>query len=79
MTTITILGKAKKTQELIAIPRKEYEEFSRWKKMEAVKEFIPSTAEKKDLEQARKEYKAGEHISLEELEHELETVSKKKS
>lgn len=79
MTTITILGKAKKTQELVAIPRKEYEEFSRWKKSGKVKEFTPTAVEKRDLEEARKEYKAGKYISLQELEHELETVSKKKS
>lgn len=71
MTTITILERNTTTGELVAIPRKEYEEFSRWKKGGIVKEFIPNAIQKRALEQSRKAYQRGEYLTLNELKHKL--------
>ena len=78
MTTITIPNKNTKANELVAIPREEYEEFSRWRKGEAIREFTPTAAQKKDLRDARKENAKGEYVTLEQLDHELGIASKKK-
>ena len=77
MTTITILKEITKKSELVAIPKKEYEELLRLRK--AIPIFKPTVAQKKDLEQARREYKKGEYITLSQLERELGTTSKRKS
>jgi len=80
MTTITIPKKNTKAEELIAIPREEYEELLDLKKsVKAIKEFTPTAAQKKDLAEARKEYERGEYVTLEQLEHELGGTPKRKS
>ena len=75
MTTITI-PKELKGDDLIAIPRKEYEELLKLRKLIPMFKLTPS--QKRDLEQARKDYKQGKYITLEELEHELGITSNKK-
>ena len=64
MTTITIPNKNTKAKELVAIPREEYEEFLQLRK---IYEFQPTAAQKKALEQSRKNRKQGKTMSLHEL------------
>lgn len=76
MPVITIPKKVKKGEELVAIPRKEYEEFLRLRK------YIPTikltAAQKRDLVQARKEYQKGEYVTLFQLKRELGRKSPRK-
>jgi hypothetical protein len=72
MTTITIVGKNSKAEELVAIPRKEYEELLGWKKTgEAIKEFTPTATQKKALERSRKNRKQRKTMTFHELKRKL--------
>ncbi len=77
MPIVSIPEKIKADEELVAIPRKEYEEFLRLRK------YIPvvklTLAQKRDLVQARREYQRGEYITLRKLERELGSKNTKKS
>ena len=71
MTTITIPQKLKEN-DLIAIPRKEYEEFSNWREhIKSFKTYIPTAAEKKMIKRAREDYKKGNYLTIGELKHKL--------
>lgn len=75
MATITIPKSLIKGDDLVIIPRKEYEEFLELRKIVPLVKLTPS--EKRDLKQARKEYARGEYITLDQLENELGITSKK--
>lgn len=77
MTTLTIPRKITKGEELIVIPKKEYEEFSQWRKI--VKIFIPTKAQKRDLKKAREEYRKGNYLTINELKRKLEIKDKRES
>jgi len=66
---ITIPRKLTQKGDLVVLPRKEYEEFVNWQK--SVKTYKPTTAEKRELEQARKDFAKGNYLTLKELEDEL--------
>ena len=71
MTTITIPQKLKEN-DLIAIPHKEYEEFSNWRKlMKSFKIYTPTAAEKRIIKRAREDYKKGNYLTIGELKHKL--------
>ena len=73
MATITIPKGAERNKELIAVPRKIYEEFIAWqKKIKSVRTFKPTAAEKRAIEKGRREIARGEYVTLEELRHELD-------
>ncbi|OGZ32615.1 MAG: hypothetical protein A3H02_01830 [Candidatus Niyogibacteria bacterium RIFCSPLOWO2_12_FULL_41_13] len=61
--------------DLVIIPRKDYEDFLRLQKVMPLIELTPS--QKRDLEQSRKEFSRGEYITLRQLENELGIASKK--
>lgn len=69
MTTIPIPKKVDKNEDLIAIPRKEYEVFLR---LQGVKEFTPTPAQKKALLKAEKDFRQGKSLSYNELVKKLE-------
>lgn len=69
MPVITIPRKITKGAELVVIPRREYEEFLRLRKVVPAAKLTPT--ERRDLEKAREEYKRGEYITLEEFERGL--------
>jgi len=78
MATITIPKNLIKNDDLVVIPRKEYEEFYQWKETAKLfKTFAPTAAQKRDFKKARKEYAAGEYITLSQLENELGITPKK--
>ena len=73
---ITIPRKMVRSGEVVIIPRKEYEEFSRWKAfVRAFKVFKPTREQKKDLKNARSDYKKGKHFNLNEFRYKLENRS----
>ena len=75
MTTITIPNKLVRGAEVVAISRGEYEEYLQLRKIIPVMKM--SVSQKRDLEQARQDYKKGKYITLEQLERELGTTHKK--
>ncbi len=80
MTTITIPKELAERKDLVAVPRQEYDKFVEWQeKIKSTRTFKLTPAQKRDLEQARKDYKQGKYITLEELEHELGITPNKKS
>ncbi|MBU1178719.1 hypothetical protein KKB69_00005 [Patescibacteria group bacterium] len=65
MNVITIPKKLAQKDDLIILPRKEYEKFLNWQKN--IKIFKATLAQKKDLAQARKDFTKGKLINLEDL------------
>ncbi|MEK7149634.1 MAG: hypothetical protein AAB757_01505 [Patescibacteria group bacterium] len=68
MNTITIPKNLAGKDDLVVIPRKEYEALLKLKK---VKEFNPTPAQKKALFQAENSFKKGKTISYNELSKKL--------
>ena len=66
---IEIPKELSKNQDLIIIPRSDYEELL------TLKKFIPlidlSSSEKKALEKSRKEIKKGNYVTLDQLKNEM--------
>ena len=72
MTTITIPKGTSAQSELVAAPRRNYEEFLAWqKKMKLAKTFKPTARDLREIRQARKEIASGDYITIDELRHEL--------
>ena len=72
MTTITIPKKITTEQELVAVPRRLYEEFLTWQEMiKSKKTFKPSLSEKRAILRGRREISEGKYITLEDLSYEL--------
>lgn len=68
MTTITIPKKLVQQGELILIPRKEYEEFLRFKRIQT---FRPTVFQKHALAKARRDFRKGKCLTLIELHRAL--------
>ena len=64
MPTITIPKNLIKNDDLIIVPRKEYEALFDFKK---IKEFTPTDLEKRALKQAEENFKQGRTLSYNEL------------
>ncbi|KKT20788.1 MAG: hypothetical protein UW04_C0021G0005 [Parcubacteria group bacterium GW2011_GWB1_43_8] len=72
MATITIPKNLIKNDDLVVIPRKEYEEFYQWKETTKLfKTFTPTAAQKKDFKKAREDYKQKKYITLDEFKRRL--------
>ena len=72
MNTFTIPRKLAEKDDLIVIPRKEYEALLGLKK---IREFIPTAAHKKALIRARKNRKIGKYLTVDEIRRNLEFTS----
>lgn len=73
MPVITIPKGFHTHNNLVAVPRRAYEEFLMWqKKTKSAKTFKPTATEKKTLARARKDFTKGNYITLAELRHELD-------
>lgn len=68
MSTITIPKTFKQLDDLVAIPRADYDAFMEFR---SVKEFIPTKQDKLALAEARKNSKFGRTITYEQLERKL--------
>ena len=72
MPIITVPRTLSQNQDLIAVPRRIYEEFSNWqKKAKSVKTFKPSKSEKAAILRGRRNFANGKYVTLEKLQHEL--------
>ena len=69
MTVVTIPEEITKNKELIAIPRQEYEAFSKWQKM--FRTFKSNAKDKSELKRSRADYKAGRFMPINELRQKL--------
>lgn len=69
MTVVTIPQKITKDKELVAVPRKEYEAFSKWQKM--FKVFNSTAKDRAELKRARADYKANRAMTLNEFKRKL--------
>ncbi|MFQ6084459.1 MAG: hypothetical protein ACE5WD_14035 [Candidatus Aminicenantia bacterium] len=67
---IAIPKKLLKKGELVIIPRSDYEEFLRLKKV--IPLVKPTLSEKKAIQVGRKEIKKGKYLTLKQLKDELE-------
>lgn len=74
MTTITIPKKVNRKEELIAIPRREYEAYLQFCK--SVPSVKMTRAEKREWERAKKDYAQGKYVTLEKLEREMGLTQK---
>lgn len=68
MSTITIPKKILKEENLIIIPRKEYEALLKFKK---VKDFTPTSMQKKALTKAENNLRQGKTLSYNEIVRKL--------
>ncbi len=68
METITITKKITKGEELIIIPRRDYEKLL---ELKTIPEFQPTPAQKKALIRARKNRKRGNFLTFDELTKKL--------
>ena len=72
MTTITLPTGTATHTDLVAVPRRNYEDFLLWQKtIKSAKTFEPTPKEKKELAQARKNFAAGKSLTIDELGHAL--------
>ena len=72
MPTITIPSNINAKEQLIAVPKRTYEEFLVWqKKIKSAKTFKPTKSELRALARARKEFENGNFVPWQELKHEL--------
>ena len=63
--SITLPYNLIKEKKLVILPRREYEDFLNWKK--SIKSFSLTKAQKKELEEARKDFAQGKYVELEHL------------
>lgn len=66
---ITIPKKLAQKDDLVVLPRKEYERFLDWQ--ENIRMFKPTPAQKRALKKAREDYKKGNFITIDELGRKL--------
>ncbi len=79
MTNLTIPRQLTKGEELVVIPRREYEEFSEWREaVKRFKEFTPTVAQRRDLLRARTEYSRGKLLTHDEFKRRMAALGKRK-
>lgn len=81
MNTVTIPKEITRGEDLVVMPRKDYEKFLGWQKTTKITEvfrpprkfrtYKPTTTEKREIKEARKRFVRGEYVTIEELRHEL--------
>jgi len=69
MNIITVPKKLANKDDLVILPRKEYEALIELKK---IREFTPTAAQKKSLVRARVNRKAGSYLTIDELREKLD-------
>jgi len=81
MATVTVnKTKIDKDKELVAVPRKAYEEFLVWQeKIGSMKTYTPTKAEIKAIEKSREEFRKGNYVTWKTLKNELANSRHSKS
>jgi len=74
MSTVTIPKELAKKGDLVLIPRKEYEALLLGRRK--IKTFKPTAAQKRALEEARRQLARGDYFTLRDLKHELDRTSR---
>ena len=69
MVAIVTIPKELSREELVLIPRKQYEELLDLKKIITL--IKPTPSEKKAIKEAREELRKGEYLTIRQLQHEL--------
>lgn len=69
MTIFTIPRGLIRKGELVLVPRSEYEELLKLKRV--MREFQPTRAQKRDLEAGRKDFAEGKYVTLQQLRDEM--------
>ena len=73
MATLTIPPEFAERKDLVAVPRKSFEEFLAWEKLrKSGKTFVPTASEKRALAKGRKNRARGNYLTLHELRRSLE-------
>ncbi|MEK7552862.1 MAG: hypothetical protein AAB505_02015 [Patescibacteria group bacterium] len=70
-TLTTISKKLTGGEELVVIPRREYDALQAMKRVTGVKTFRPTMADKRALKKARLDYQKGNYLTIDELKHKL--------
>ena len=79
MTTLTIPKQLTKGDELVVIPRREYEAFSEWREaFEQMREFTPTVTQKRVLKRARADYRRGKFLTHDEFRRTMATSRSRK-
>lgn len=74
MSIITVPQALSQNNDLVAVPRRTYEEFLAWqRKIKSAKTFKATSSEKKAILRGRRNFADGKYVTLEELQHELAT------
>ena len=68
MTTLTIPKKITKGEELVILPREDYEKLL---SQRIIPEYEPTLREKKEIQRSRDDYKKGKFMTIDELKHKL--------
>lgn len=71
MDIITIPKKLAQKEDLVVVPRKEYEEFTQWRKAFRAPVVKPTRAELRALERGRREMREGKYVEWSKLKREL--------
>jgi len=74
MATVTIPREMAERRDLVAVPRREYEQFIEWqRRVKSAKTFAPTAAQKRALASARKRRRQGEYLTFHELRRALDS------
>lgn len=89
MNTVTIPKEITRGEDLVVMPRKDYEEFLGWQKTTKTAEVFlpplkfktckPTAAEKREIKEARKDFQEGRYLTWDQFKYELENLHRRKS
>lgn len=89
MSTVTIPKVITRGNDLMVVPRKDYEEFLGWRKKmktteifeppQKFKTYKPTTAERREIAEARKNFAEGRYLAWDQFKYELESFYRRKS
>ena len=69
MAAVITIPKELAREELVLIPRSQYEEFLHLRKM--ISFVKPTSSEKKAIKEAREELRKGKYLTIKQFQHEL--------
>ena len=73
--TVTIPSELADRQDLVAVPREEYEQFVAWQReVKSKKTFVPTPTQRKALAEARSRRERGDYLTLDGLRRSLSTA-----
>lgn len=86
MNTVTIPKEITRGEDLVVMPRKDYEKFLGWQKTTEIfepprkfKTHKPTAAERREIAEARKNFAEGRYLEWDQFKYELENFYRGKS